>query len=283
MSAPCTACGPHWLGLYACILHITKTKTLQHPSQGVVTRTSNTRIEVALASSSSSSSDASDGAEEEDALEAWGRAHEHLRLDMLANEATHRRMVEVGGWMGGRTIRLISAWLGRDGKTRDRSRSRARLRMHPYTVSCALCGAWSTGAGPPRLLQRRARPAPGGRVLRAHAPIGAQAAARHIAGIWGRSGSHACTCPHARAPKKGTNHRAFQHHCTCARPQQHRPDPSRLLSGAALNGVQLEAVALALSTDDLALIHGPPGVCCLLACALLACALLACVLNDDEG
>lgn len=60
----------------------------------MVTRTTHTRIEVAL-SSSSSSSDSAGGGEEEDALEAWGKGHEHLRLDMLANEATHRRMVEV--------------------------------------------------------------------------------------------------------------------------------------------------------------------------------------------
>ncbi len=60
------------------------------PAQGIVTRTNNSRIDVALSSFSSVS-----GGEEEDVLEAWGEGHERLRLDMLANETTHRRMVEV--------------------------------------------------------------------------------------------------------------------------------------------------------------------------------------------
>lgn len=51
---------------------------------------------MALSSSSSSSADGG-GEEEESALEAWAGGHEHLRLDMLTNETTHRRMVEVGG------------------------------------------------------------------------------------------------------------------------------------------------------------------------------------------
>lgn len=53
---------------------------------------------------SSSSSDGGGGNgggdEEESALEAWASGNEHLRLDMLTNETTHRRMVEVGGSFG---------------------------------------------------------------------------------------------------------------------------------------------------------------------------------------
>ena len=42
--------------------------------------------------------------------------------------------------------------------------------------------------------------------------------------------------------------------------KQHRPDPARgLLGGALLNEAQLEAVALGLATEEVALVHGPPG------------------------
>ena len=220
-----------------------------HPVRGVVSRSSDTRIEIALDESSTGGGGGDTPAEQraEAQIEAVIRAGAVVRLDTIGSDISGDRLrravadVGAGRWWAAEAVGRALFAAGPDAETEEASAKAAAAAAMTgdaataYATAPAASLAADSGADWPAFAWSRCDAA---------APDGAVAAPSAD-----ESGAEAADCAPGEAPVPGET----------AVPAPALSAVRRSLFRQDLNAPQLRAVARCLASADVHLVHGPPG------------------------